>query len=121
MLAEPILCTETLNFESHHHDNSSEHAIPTNHHPGRLGGLLFDLCSRRHRCHADSRLASVRGRARVGQETGAGLPLCLLGGLGRISSFGAQLDPAVGVQEGVAALANPGKTQFKRVQGPHVH
>lgn len=53
----------------------------------------------------------------MGQETGAGLPLCLLGGLGRISSFGAQLDPAVGVQEGVAALANPGKTQFKRVQG----
>ena len=63
----------------------------------------------------------VAQRQSLGQETGAGLPLCLLGGLGRISSFGAQVDPAVGVQEGFAALANPSKTQFKRVQGPHVH
>ena len=110
MLAAIIWWGETLNFESDNHDNSCENAIPTNHHPGRAGGLFFDFCSGRHRCHADFRLAGVGGRARVGQETGSGLPLCLLGGLGRISSIGAQVDPAVGVQEGFAALANLDKT-----------
>jgi hypothetical protein len=106
MLAETISQNETLIFKSHDHDNNSQYAIPTNHHPGRAGGLLFDFRSGRHRCHADFRLAGLGGRSRVGQEIGAGLPLCLLGGLGRIPSVGAQADPAFGVQEGCAAIAD---------------
>lgn len=102
MLAETI-SFRALNFSSHDHDNHCEHAISANHHPGRAGGLLFDFCGGRYRCHADFRLAGVGRRAGVGQEAGSGLPLCLLGGLGRVPSLGATVDPALGVQEACSA------------------
>lgn len=40
----------------------------------------------------------------MGQAVGSGLPLCLFGGLGRISSVGAKADPAFGSQKGRTAL-----------------
>ena len=85
------------------HEHFAQYAISANHHPGRAGGLLFDFCGGRYWCHADFRLAGVGRRAGVGQEAGSGLPLCLLGGLGRVPSLGATVDPALGVQEGCSA------------------